>query len=161
MPSIRKNRVAGRIVVRVGECTQTETRRMGTVLKEGTDVDKTIACLAASSSWRRCAGWRQRDHHPRATSTPTTTARLGHCPRRCPGLRWAPSGPRWVQIRDRRLAHGLARRQAEAIEKLVGSSLDWSSESWCFVQSELLRSKPVRRNARRVSCVGEVSWYSG
>jgi hypothetical protein len=28
--------------------------------------------------------------------------------------------------------------------------IDWSGQTWCFVQSELLRFKPVRRNARRV-----------
>jgi hypothetical protein len=32
--------------------------------------------------------------------------------------------------------------------------LDWSSEAWCIVQSELLRSKPVRRHARRVFALG-------
>jgi hypothetical protein len=28
--------------------------------------------------------------------------------------------------------------------------VDWSSETWCFAQSELFRSKPVRSDARRV-----------
>jgi hypothetical protein len=37
-----------------------------------------------------------------------------------------------------------------ACAKLIRTWLDRSGLTWCFGQSELLRPKPVRRNARRV-----------
>ena len=38
--------------------------------------------------------------------------------------------------------------------KTISMSFDWSSEIGCFTQSQLLRPKPVRRNARRVFALG-------
>src|SRR4051794_29148566 len=43
-----------------------------------------------------------------------------------------------------------------AAAKIRITSLDWSIEACCFIQSELPRSKPVRRNARRVFASGFV-----
>jgi hypothetical protein len=47
--------------------------------------------------------------------------------------RWAPTRP-----------------CADTCRNILRTSLDWSSETWCLVQSELPRAKPARRNARRV-----------
>src|SRR5258708_37512010 len=44
-----------------------------------------------------------------------------------------------------------------ACGKQIRTPLDWSGLAWCFYQRNLSRSKPVRRNARRVFALVQIT----